>query len=97
MNTQEVKEKHIEDVENAIDAILNLEKYYHQMPNDLSKALSKLNSLKSIAEEEIEEGDSIYNTIDGTVDKVKQVLVKNLYLTDRKDLIGKKFCFKLHY
>lgn len=97
MDTNKTKQKHITDIENVIDSILELEKYYHQMPNDLSKAVDKLNSLRSLAEEDFEVGDEVYNTIEGNIDIIDKVLSKNLYLKNRKDLIGSKFCFKTHY
>ena len=92
MDTTETKELHIERINNAIDAILNIEEYYDQMPSDLTKAISKLNSLRSLAEE-----DMVYNAFDGTIAKVEKVLYKNLVLEGRKEMIGKKYCFKRHY
>lgn len=54
MTIEQVKEKHIEDINKAIDSILNLESYYLQMPNELTQSLRKLNSLRILVEEDFE-------------------------------------------
>lgn len=97
MNLQKTREKHIEDINNVIDAIINLDGYYSQMPNDLSKALDTLNSLRSLAEEEIEEGDIVYDSFNNETSEVIQVGFKNFFFNDGKLSVGKKFCFKPHY
>ncbi|MEE9573483.1 MAG: hypothetical protein V3W20_10575 [Candidatus Neomarinimicrobiota bacterium] len=64
-------ELHVEKINAAIDSIIELEKYYQQMPNDLSKALTNLNHLRNLAEEEIEEGENLIS--EKELDQIKEI------------------------
>lgn len=53
---------HVDKINNLIDAILDLEGYYEQLPSDLKVALDKANTLRNIAEEPIGQGDYVYDS-----------------------------------
>lgn len=99
-NEIKANELHIEKINMAIDAIIDLEDYY-PLPNDLSKALDKLNSLRSLAEEDISVGDKVYIPFLGKIKEVYQDGYLNWFFNPDIDkeyfAIGKKFCFKMHY
>lgn len=100
VTTENIRDIHVNDINKAIDAILNLDHYYECLPYDLSQALIKLNSLRTLAEEDIEKGDTVWDSFTGQRRKVKFVQVKNLCFDDgiiEFRTIGKKFCFKSHY
>jgi hypothetical protein len=97
LSTKEVKELHIEKINNAIDAILDLEDYY-PLPSDLSSALNRLRTLRNYAEEEIEVEDKVYDTFTKKYRTVSKVSTINLYFNDEDTehyVIGKKYCFKV--
>lgn len=100
VSTEKAVTDHIEKIESAIDSILDLERYYSQMPPELTSALNRLNNLRSLAEEEIDKGDWVYDTYTGKERQVSRVGERNLFFEDdNKDhsMIGRKFCFKRHY
>ncbi len=57
---EKYQEELIEKINNAIDAIINLEDYYPLGPK-LSAALDELNFRRNISEEDIEAGDRVYD------------------------------------
>lgn len=98
-NLLEIRERHIENINKAIDAIINLEDYY-PLPNDLSQALNKLNSMRNLAEEEIEAGDRVFDTFTRKERLVYRVGAVNLFFNDEDvthSCIASKYCFKLRY
>lgn len=94
-----VREQHIEKINKAIDALIDLEDYY-PLPEKISAALYELNGMRNVAEEEIEAGDKIWDTKNKEFGRVDSVGVLNFIFTMRKPTagsIGKKFCFKVPY
>lgn len=95
----QARERHVEKINAAIDAIINLEDFY-PLPNALSAALSKLNSMRSRAEEEIEPGDEVWDSHNKEYGIVESIGAVNFFLTASDDkpadhlVIGKQFCFK---
>lgn len=93
-NVLAAREKHIAALNAIIDAIINLEDFT-PIPVELSNALSKVNSMRNQAEEDIEPGDKIWDSFNKEFGIVQSVGILNYFFENGKLSVGKKYCFKI--
>lgn len=88
------KENYINALDAVIDAIINLEDFI-PIPNALSAALSKVNSLKHYGELEIEIGDKVYDNVNKDFGVIQSIGTLNYFFEGEKMSVGKRFCIQL--
>jgi len=90
-NIINAKEAHIDAINNAIDAIINLEDFCI-LSNPLISALSKLNSMRHCAETEINVGERVYDSFNKIEVIVSEIHTLNYFL-ENGESVGRKYCF----
>ena len=88
----EAKEAHVDAINAAIDALINLEDFT-PLPAALSNALSKLNSMRNTAEAPVDAGTEVWDTVNKEYGIVKTVGALNYFFEDEVRVVGIKYCF----